>query len=468
MQFQNDDMDDLLRRAAEHYPLDTSGADWNKVLNALQEDETKAAVVVPERKSRGRLLWLLLLLPLGLVCNHYYGEGWFADKKTGTAEKVNLKKTSREGQPNNIDNGNRDQITNETNKQYSPSDNMELDESGENGSRNHTKENLPSTRNSSSVGEFDIDPGTSNSTPGQRNKQKENFKQLANKKPANKNISGSAHKQQRSILPAGKNDDTEVVLHEDKKPAIENDSSATRQWAENLRNEFPLKGSSGLPASSSISNQFQSEFVAKKTPETDPPKRFYAGIMGGVDMTTVKFQKVENYGHDYGILLGYRIHSKWSVETGLYRASRDYYSDGKYYNSKKIYLPPNTKITEVSGNCLMWEIPVNVKYDFSKIKKHSWFAIAGMSSYLMKKEDYSYLYYYGGSGTSAWHDRSYKNASRNLFSVVNLSVGYSRSLGKVGDIRIEPYFKLPVSKMGVGEMPLMSAGLHVGFTKILF
>ncbi|MGZ8544894.1 MAG: hypothetical protein ACXWV0_06335 [Flavisolibacter sp.] len=63
-------MDDLLRRAAEHYPLDTSGADWNKVLNALQEDEIKPVAVVPEQKpSRRRFLWLLLLLPLGLVCN---------------------------------------------------------------------------------------------------------------------------------------------------------------------------------------------------------------------------------------------------------------------------------------------------------------------------------------------------------------------------------------------------------------
>ena len=33
MQFVNDDMDDLYRRAAEEYPLKTDSGDWNKVLD---------------------------------------------------------------------------------------------------------------------------------------------------------------------------------------------------------------------------------------------------------------------------------------------------------------------------------------------------------------------------------------------------------------------------------------------------
>ncbi|MGZ8544895.1 MAG: outer membrane beta-barrel protein [Flavisolibacter sp.] len=253
-------------------------------------------------------------------------------------------------------------------------------------------------------------------------------------------------------------------------PLIANNSNAgrSRQMAEGLRNEFPLNGSHELQTSSIVTGHFERDFTATAKPKAEKVKKFYAGIMGGVDMTTVKFQKVENYGHDYGILLGYRLNKKWSVETGLYRSSKDYYSDGKYFNTKKIYLPPNTKITEVSGNCLMWEIPVNVKYDFTSIRKHAWFATAGLSSYIMKKEDYSYLYYYGSTGNSYTHYRSYKNASRNLFSVFQISGGYSRSIGKLGEIRIEPYLKLPIGKMGVGEMPLMSAGLHLGITRPIF
>jgi len=35
MQSLNDDMDELFRRASDEYPLNTNGADWNKVLQQL-------------------------------------------------------------------------------------------------------------------------------------------------------------------------------------------------------------------------------------------------------------------------------------------------------------------------------------------------------------------------------------------------------------------------------------------------
>src|SRR5688572_27022264 len=69
MQEVNDNMDELFRRAAENYPLDTSSKDWNKVALALQNEQE---VVPPVKKEhRGKFLWLLLLLPLGLICNQF-------------------------------------------------------------------------------------------------------------------------------------------------------------------------------------------------------------------------------------------------------------------------------------------------------------------------------------------------------------------------------------------------------------
>ena len=190
--------------------------------------------------------------------------------------------------------------------------------------------------------------------------------------------------------------------------------------------------------------------------------------MVGVDATTVKFQKVESAGFDYGVLLGYRFHPRWSVEAGAFRDKKVYYSDGKYYNTSGIYLPPNTEITEVSGTCYMWEIPLNVKYDISTGARSSWFSTLRLSSYIMKKEDYEYLYYYGGSGYSVKHYKTYKNSSRNFFSAVQLTGGYSRKIGGIGHLRIEPYLKIPIAEMGYGKLPLMSAGVRVGMTRELF
>src|SRR5437870_5370803 len=71
MQYENENMDELFRRAAEDYPLDTSSKDWNKVQQALESKETQ----IVQKNNKGRLLWLLLLLPMGLLCNKYLMNG---------------------------------------------------------------------------------------------------------------------------------------------------------------------------------------------------------------------------------------------------------------------------------------------------------------------------------------------------------------------------------------------------------
>ncbi len=471
MQFQNNDMDDLLRRAAEDYPLDTSGADWNKVLNALQEDEKKEAAAVPVRKSsRRRFLWLLLLLPLGLVCNYYYGNGLLKGTNNDQKKHAGFSEVDN-NQPVPSNNNNSQEIKTENNSSGDPVPENQLQEK----SNKNTINNIGVNGLIKQTTEPGINPPGISLEEKQKSSQKISSQPVTEKKGIGNKAGENSYTQKNEPFDHGKpaikdenfNSKNEPVNRKDD-ASLASPVSANRQRAEGYRKPYEWKGEQALPLTSMVSDRFNSSYVAKEEKQKAPAKKFYAGIMGGLDLTTVKFQKVEQYGHDYGLLLGYRFNNKWSVETGLYRDSKDYYSDGKYFNTKKIYLPPNTKITEVSGNCLMWEIPVNVKYDFPQSRKQSWFATAGLSSYLMKKEDYSYVYYYGGSGTSATHYRSYKNASRNLFSVLNLSAGYSRSLGKIGELRVEPYFKLPLSKMGVGEMPLMSAGLHIGVTRSLF
>src|SRR5215208_2531501 len=81
MQYVNDDMDEVFRKAAENYPLDTSTKDWNKVLSALQNPDVEEKLV--RKNDKGKFLWLLLLLPFGLICNHYYnGKSYETEKQT--------------------------------------------------------------------------------------------------------------------------------------------------------------------------------------------------------------------------------------------------------------------------------------------------------------------------------------------------------------------------------------------------
>ena len=40
-----------------------------------------------------------------------------------------------------------------------------------------------------------------------------------------------------------------------------------------------------------------------------------------------------------------------------------------------------------------------------------------------------------------------------------------KKLGTVGDLRIEPYVKLPLNGLGLGSLPLRSTGIYLGITR---
>ena len=71
MQYLNDDMDELYRRAAEDYPLNTNSADWNAVLKKIYVDGTGSRGNKKDNKNYKWLL-LLLLLPAAWIGKEYF------------------------------------------------------------------------------------------------------------------------------------------------------------------------------------------------------------------------------------------------------------------------------------------------------------------------------------------------------------------------------------------------------------
>ena len=78
MQHINDDIDDLLRNAAEDYPLKISGANWDTIAGRLASGEGKdeIAPVIAMQTSKARFYKyaaLLLLIPLAYMAARYVG-----------------------------------------------------------------------------------------------------------------------------------------------------------------------------------------------------------------------------------------------------------------------------------------------------------------------------------------------------------------------------------------------------------
>jgi hypothetical protein len=83
----------------------------------------------------------------------------------------------------------------------------------------------------------------------------------------------------------------------------------------------------------------------------------------------------------------------------------------------------------------------------------------------MTKETYDYRVKVNNNVyEGAW---AYKNKSRNWFSVLHAGIGYEHRAGVLGTLRIEPYIKAPISGIGIGSLPLSSAGLQIGLTRPL-
>jgi hypothetical protein len=207
--------------------------------------------------------------------------------------------------------------------------------------------------------------------------------------------------------------------------------------------------------------------VKPKASSKQKSSYLYAGLLAAPDLSTVKFQSMKGVGTTYSLLLGYQFNKRWAVETGVSLDRKRYYTSGEYFDTKGVHLPTwGYTLKDVDGTCYMWEIPINVRYNFSQSEKTKWFATAGLSTYFMTREKYNYSGIYNGNPSdSSWN---IKKPSQYWFSIINLSVGYEHRLGGIGNLRIEPYLRVPLSGLGTGKLNILSTGINIGITRRLW
>jgi hypothetical protein len=215
--------------------------------------------------------------------------------------------------------------------------------------------------------------------------------------------------------------------------------------------------SNNLVQEEKAKNKSDSNAVTKKTNSNKKINQgFYIGLIAGPDVSTVKFQSVNNLGFSLGALVGYHFNNRISVETGLIWDKKYYYSNGEYYKKNGISLPPTTTL---DGSCSMFEIPVSIRFDFATKKNYGFFAKTGLSSYLMTSEDYTFNY-----PTTPSYQFKNDSLQNNIFSILQISGGYERAINERTKIRVEPYVKIPLQGIGKGDMPITSFGIYFGIT----
>ena len=459
MQPLNDDMDDLFRRASEEYPLNTQGADWDKVMQKLDHEENELTGEY-KRKRDFRSLWLLLLLPIGFICGRYVGHN--GKHKTTAVNEISTASAPSVNNTSGIA---------ETQKQAAE---VKGTNAGVEGGSGEKLEEHKGSKASTSSGEI---RGSKTASRSDNSTLISNNKQFA--KVAKPGTNADALLAKDVALKEGKfYSDNGAGLSSFSEPTDQTNNNANATG--NLPAQVTTKSehdetSMAKDAAAEKGTDKQSVVNADKA-EKEPTEKskiqkpairhnLSYSIVFGPDVSTVKSQRASTVGYSIGVLLRYQLLGKLSVEGGVLWARKNYYTEGKYLDTSNLKLPPWSKVKTADGYCNMFEIPINLKYDLITKKNNSLFISAGVSSYLMNHEAYDVSYQLYSQLYSK--EYAYSNSSKNWFSIVNISAGYERSLGKKVTVGIAPYIKLPLGGIGNGKLPVTSKGVYLSLTKYI-
>ena len=193
-----------------------------------------------------------------------------------------------------------------------------------------------------------------------------------------------------------------------------------------------------------------------RTKPTPKMSRFGIRLALSPDINSIEKLETSVLSSSLGLLFEYRLNRKFVLQTGITYSNKKYGGEFDYYHSWadtwQKYHP--SKPVEVDGGCKIIDIPLNLRFNAFQRPKQSWFVSAGISSYLMLNESYTYNYAWGMPKTVDWQDKT-----SYYWSTLNLSVGLEKQLTKHVTIQAEPYLKTPLAGVGRGSVNLYSSGI---------
>lgn len=491
MQLLDDDMDELFRKAASDYPLNTGGSNWDALQGRLQQaEEDQQGSATGGLKGRwwfrlGLLLALTAILSILAVKGLYNGK-----RHTATPGAVAVNKSGGPVAGKAVDS--REELSagktaaNTTNENHTSGTvtNNEASASEE------TASSIASTTTKTTTDKNKYTPGPQQLITGVSNHQDTHERVVRGKgQKAADNAEGTIAKtvdrrNSEQLFVSGKTGNISAQTSTSKDVPTTNSSypaarpgiTAVNFSSFIIERVNGIAGNNTMPSTGIVHKnnginipaaaQENSAAVAMAKIKRDPAylrKGLYYGLVISPDITTVKFQRFSTVGYNIGLIGGYRFGKKLAAETGILYERKYYYSTGKYFDAKNTPWPATMNLLNVDGWCNMYEIPVNVRFTFASGVKSSWYVNGGMSSYIMKRQGYDYTYEYNGYyATKYW---GYKKTTKDWFSIVHLGVGYERPLGALGNLRVEPYVKIPASGIGVGNLPVTSVGINIGITR---
>ncbi|WP_266205040.1 hypothetical protein [Pontibacter kalidii] len=183
------------------------------------------------------------------------------------------------------------------------------------------------------------------------------------------------------------------------------------------------------------------------------------------DITTVRFRNADAVSMNAGLLVSVPLTERLSLVTGAVGAKKIYSTEAREYEPYPGFWDNKPLPDGIEAKCQVLDIPLNLQYHLLKRGKNILSVQAGVSSYLMLEEKYTYTYQHAGQKpySKTWE---VANENKHWLGVQNLSVGYTRRLSPAFSVGAEPFVKIPLSNIGAGRLKLTSAGIFImaGYT----
>ena len=203
------------------------------------------------------------------------------------------------------------------------------------------------------------------------------------------------------------------------------------------------------------------EGLAEESIAADPGKavdsRFALGVMLGPDLSSIGLSDYRSPGFNLGLNLEYYIIPKLTINGGAIIGTKKYMAKGREYGKGRGLWTRGVVPDTTMGQCTVLDIPINLRYYPLGGKRHKLFLSSGISSYIFLTENYEFIYEMNAPDLiQGWNG---KNEVQNYFGILNLSLGYQLALPNNFFLQVEPYFKLPLAKVGFGNVDLMTTGV---------
>ena len=202
-----------------------------------------------------------------------------------------------------------------------------------------------------------------------------------------------------------------------------------------------------------VDTSLQQEQVKKIQRRKINSKGLYFGVTFGPDLNVAPSFNYGNIGFNIGVLANYYFNQHWFVTTGAVYSKKIYGATPNDYTPPGNWTP-SADLTKIKANCDVLDIPVNINYTFLQVNNNTLSATLGVSNYFMLKEKYQYLY-----KSSPTRERTVENEYRHYLAILNVGALYQHPAGKRLIIGVQPYAKIPLHGVGLGQVKLYSAGI---------